>query len=82
MDNTTFAVQFLNYIGEGAYVPVLLAGIGAFSTIATVYPANWYGAATVHKLALMIGNAKPAVPATSVATVISPAILAPAPVDK
>jgi len=56
-------VTMMQTLGWGAYVPMVLAVIGAFSLIATVYPPTWPGAAVVHKLALLFGNAKPATPA-------------------
>lgn len=60
---TTLVVQGMNALGEGAYIPVVLAVIGAASAISTVYPANWPGAVWVHKFALLVRNAAPAVPA-------------------
>lgn len=51
----------LTVLGYGAYVPIVLAVVGLFSAIATVYPATWPGAGTVHKLALLVGNASPEV---------------------
>lgn len=71
----TLVTQALDSLGYGAYVPAVLSVVGAFSAVAAVYPANWKGAATIHKLALLVGNAKPAVPAVSVATVVTPAVL-------
>lgn len=49
----------LSSLGYGAYIPVVLSAVGLFSAVATVYPTNWKGAAIIHKLALLIGNAKP-----------------------
>lgn len=64
MDPLTLQLtQFLISAGYAAYVPLLLAFIGLFSVVATVYPTTWKGAAAVHKLALLLGNAKPANPA-------------------
>ena len=62
MDPATLAA-LMQSLGWGAYVPVALALIGLFSAIATVYPPTAPGAAVVHKLALLIGRAKPATPA-------------------
>lgn len=63
MDPTTLIMAFMTQMGWGVYIPLVLAIIGLFSAISTVYPATWPGANVVHKLAGLIGNAKPAVPA-------------------
>ena len=64
MDPTTLA-SLLASLGYGAYVPVLLAAIGLFSAISTVYPPTWPAAAAIHKGALLLGHATPATPAGS-----------------
>ena len=64
MDPTNLLVSITTQLGYGAYVPVLLSVVGLFSAVAAVYPPTWKGAATIHKLALLVGNAKPATPAT------------------
>lgn len=82
MDPTAALVGFLQYMGWGVYVPVVLAGIGFFSVVAPFYPSTWPGAAVVHKLALLVGRATPAVPAgATVPTFVEPTVL-PSPVAK
>lgn len=73
MDPVTAATTTLQALGYGAYVPIILAVVGLFSAVSTIYPATWPGAAAVHKAALLIGNAKPAVPAapTSVTSTVA-----------
>lgn len=51
----------LTTLGYGSWIPVILAGVGFFSAVATVYPTTWPGASALHKAALLFGNAKPAV---------------------
>lgn len=62
MDPTTLSA-LMTQLGWGAYVPVVLAVIGLFSAISTVYRPTWPGASVVHKIALLFGHAKPATPA-------------------
>jgi hypothetical protein len=50
-------------LGYGKIVPIVLAGVGFFSAVATVYPTEWPGAAIIHKCALLVGKAAPATPA-------------------
>jgi hypothetical protein len=69
MDPATLTLA-MDQLGWGAYVPLVLALIGLFSIISTVYPASAPGAAIVHRLALLIGNARPA---TAAATAAPPA---------
>lgn len=57
--------ETLTSMGYAGYIPVLLAVIGLFSAISTRYPATWKGAATIHAMALLFGNAAPATPAAS-----------------
>lgn len=64
MDPVSALDAGLTSLGYGAYVPVVLAVVGLFSAISTVYPATWPGSKVVHTIALLKGNAKPAVPAT------------------
>lgn len=52
-------------LGYGQYIAVALALVGLASTIAPIYPVNWPGAKILHWLALLKGNAAPAVPAGS-----------------
>lgn len=61
MDPTLQSV--LTGLGFGQYVAVIAAIIGLFSAISTIYPATWPGAKAVHWLALLKGNAAPAIPA-------------------
>ncbi len=63
MDPSQLISTIMLSLGYGAYVPLVLAIVGAFSTIATVYPPNWPGASLVHKGALLFNKAAPAVPA-------------------
>lgn len=65
MDPTTFPMQLLTALGLGAYVPLVLSGIGFFSVLSTVYPETWPAAKYVHIFALLLGKAAPAVPAKS-----------------
>lgn len=66
MDPVTSLSQLLVSLGYGAFVPVLLAIIGLFSAVSTVYKPTWPGASTVHTLALLTGHAVPAVVPASV----------------
>ena len=59
MEPVSIITVMLTSMGYGAVVPVLLAGVGLFSALSVVYPAGWRGAATIQKLALLVGNAKP-----------------------
>lgn len=63
MDPSQTIADVLTSLGYGAYVPVALAVIGLFSAVAAVWPPTWRGAATIHRLALLVGHAKPATPA-------------------
>jgi len=67
LDPTTLT-SFMAALGYGAYIPVALAIVGLFSAIATVYPATAPGAKIVHTIALLIGKASPAVPASNTTT--------------
>jgi hypothetical protein len=62
MDPQTLAA-ILASCGLGAYVPLVFALIGVASAVSVIYPPTWPGAAYVHKAALLIRNASPAVPA-------------------
>lgn len=68
MDPVTSFDNILTLAGYGKFVPVVLAGVGFFSVLSTFYPPTWKGANTVHKLALLVANAKPLVPPTTSAT--------------
>lgn len=60
----TTITTLLTSLGYAGWVPVVLAGVGFFSAVATIYPPTWPGSATIHKLALLLGNAKPETPAS------------------
>ncbi len=66
MDPVTTVDTILNVLGYGKYVVLVSAVVGAFSALSTVYNPAWRGAATIHRLALLVGNAKPEVPAASI----------------
>jgi hypothetical protein len=66
--NETLVAQGMVALGLGAYVPLVLAVIGLASVVSTVYPQTWAGALAVHKIALLIGKASPAAPASEVPT--------------
>lgn len=70
MDPVTIVDQTLISLGYGVYVPVVLAAVGFFSAVATVYPNTWKGAGTIHKMALLLKNASPATPAVAPATTV------------
>lgn len=61
MDPTIVAV--MTQLGWAQYVPVVLALIGLASAVSAVWPPTWPGAAMIHKIALLVGHARPAVPA-------------------
>lgn len=63
MDTISLVEAGLTALGWGAYVPVAFAVVGLFSAVSTVYPSTWPGAAVVHSIALLKGNASPATPA-------------------
>lgn len=65
---TTSLEALMTSLGYGAYIPVLFAVVGLASAIATIYPQTWPGAGVIHSIALMIGKAKPASPASAVPT--------------
>jgi hypothetical protein len=58
MEPVSLVTTILTAMGYGAWVPVILAGIGFFSAVSTVYPATWVGAGVVKKMALVAGQAK------------------------
>jgi len=60
----TTITTLLTAMGYAGYVPVILAAVGFFSAVATVYPPAMPGSVTIHKLALLFGNAKPETPAS------------------
>lgn len=78
-DNINLIDGVLAATGHGDLIPLLAATItvgtsivGFFSVVASIYPPTWKGAATVHKLALLVGKAAPAVPASTSITSLPP----------
>ncbi len=76
----------LTATGHGNLIPLVASLVAlaaavnsAASAVSTFYPPTWRGAATVHKLALMIGKAAPAVPAATVADTTTQTIPSPVP---
>jgi hypothetical protein len=71
-DNINLLDQVLTATGHGNLVPLVASLatvgtslVGAASVLATVYPPTWKGAATIHKIALLVGKAAPATPAST-----------------
>lgn len=52
-------VPLLAALGYTSYVPIILAVIGLFSAISTVYPHDWPYASVIHTMALLLGKATP-----------------------
>jgi hypothetical protein len=65
MDPVTVIDTVLNSLGYGQYIVVISAVVGLASAVSSVYPPTWKGAGAVHKVALLVGNAKPATPAST-----------------
>lgn len=64
--------SLLTSLGLAAWIPVVLGIVGLASAISTIYPTTWLGASWVHKLALLVGNAKPLITVGSVPTTTPP----------